>query len=98
MNTMPLRRVSSGCDNRKAIVVMILAAAIALLVAIVDPRPSIAAGAAPAAFFPFDGSAADASGNGNDGQLINGADFGVDRFGHASGALALNGSNQYVRV
>jgi hypothetical protein len=44
------------------------------------------------AYYPFDGNASDASGNGNDGTAQHTASA-TDRFGRANGALAFNGIN-----
>jgi hypothetical protein len=47
------------------------------------------------AYWPFDGDASDASGNGNGGTLVNGATFATGKTGQA---LSLNGSDQFVRI
>ena len=44
-----------------------------------------------AAYYPFDGSANDASGNGNNGTLSGAATFGLDRFGSTNACLSLPG-------
>ena len=49
------------------------------------------------AYYPFNGNANDASGNGYNGQLIAGT-FSPNRFGYPSGTLELNGDNQYVSI
>jgi large repetitive protein len=49
------------------------------------------------AYYPFKGSAADASGNGNQGTLY-GGQFVADRYGDAGAALSLNGSGNYVGI
>jgi hypothetical protein len=45
------------------------------------------------AYYPLDGNANDASGNGNNGAVLNGATFVSDRFGGAGSALSCNGAN-----
>jgi hypothetical protein len=49
------------------------------------------------AYFPFDGNANDASGNGNNG-VVFGATLGTDRFGNAGSAYQFNGSNAVITV
>jgi hypothetical protein len=44
------------------------------------------------AYFPFNGNANDASGNGNNGALFGAAAFGVDRFGNPNSCLSLPGT------
>lgn len=44
------------------------------------------------AYFPFNGSGEDASGNGNNGTLFGSAGFGVDRFGNSNSCLSLPGT------
>jgi hypothetical protein len=49
------------------------------------------------AYYPFDGSANDASGNGNDpGTVL--ATLAPDRFGRPSSSMAFDGSNSYILV
>ena len=43
------------------------------------------------AYYPFNGNASDASGNGNNGTLFGATGFGVDRFGNDNACLALPG-------
>ena len=51
------------------------------------------------AYYPFNGNANDASGNGNHGTLMNGAGFGNDRFNIANSSLRLTDATaQYVNV
>lgn len=50
------------------------------------------------AYYPFDGTSADYSGNKNDGQTIGNPIFTIDRNGKANGAISFNGKNQYVTV
>ena len=47
------------------------------------------------AYYPFNGNANDASGNGNNG-IVNGATLASDRFGRANQAYSFNGTNNYV--
>jgi hypothetical protein len=49
------------------------------------------------AYYPFNGDASDASGNGHDGTIFN-AVATADRFGQPLGALAFNGTNAYIDV
>ena len=49
------------------------------------------------AYYPFNGNANDASGNGNDG-TVNGATLTTDRFGNAENAYIFNGSSNFIRV
>jgi hypothetical protein len=44
------------------------------------------------AYYPFDGNANDASGNGNNGTLFGSAALGADRFGNSNACLALPGT------
>jgi hypothetical protein len=47
------------------------------------------------AYYPFDGNAQDATGNGNDG-TVNGATLTADRFGNADGAYDFDGIDDYI--
>jgi len=47
------------------------------------------------AYYPFNGNASDASGNGNNG-IVDGATFTTNRFGQANSALLFNSSNENV--
>jgi hypothetical protein len=49
------------------------------------------------AYYPFTGSADDASGNGNDG-IVQGASLTTDRFGNPSCAYSFNGIDNYIQV
>ena len=49
------------------------------------------------AYYPFNGNANDASGNGNDG-IVYGAILTVDRFGNAYSAYYFAGTNSYIRI
>ena len=49
------------------------------------------------AWYPLDGSADDASGNGNNGTVVGGT-FCEDRFGNTDGAIYLDGLNDYVNI
>jgi hypothetical protein len=49
------------------------------------------------AYYPFNGNADDASGNGNNG-VITGATLTADRFGQANGAYFYNGSGDFLQV
>jgi hypothetical protein len=44
------------------------------------------------AYYPFDGNAFDASGNGHTGTLFGTAAFGVDRFGNSNSCISLPGT------
>ena len=48
-------------------------------------------------YYPFNGNAKDASGNGNDG-TVDGAVLTADRFGHANSAYSFNGTNSDILV
>ena len=48
-------------------------------------------------WWPFNGNASDASGNGNNGG-VSGASLAVDRFGQQASAYAFNGLNNYITV
>lgn len=50
------------------------------------------------AYYPFNGSGLDASGNSLDGQLMNGATFGPDRRDANRSALLLDGVNDYFDI
>src|SRR5580693_6339652 len=47
------------------------------------------------AYYPFNGNANDASGNGNNG-TVNGATLTPDRFGNTNSAYNFNGTNNYI--
>jgi hypothetical protein len=49
------------------------------------------------AYYPFDGNAQDASGNGNDG-TVNGATLIEDRFGNVESAYSFDGNNDYISL
>jgi len=49
------------------------------------------------AYYPFNGNANDASGNGNNG-IVNGATLTADRFGNPNSAYSFNGASDYIRV
>jgi hypothetical protein len=49
------------------------------------------------AYYPLNGDANDASGNGNNG-VVNGAILAFDRYGQPNTAYSFNGSNSYIRV
>ena len=52
----------------------------------------------PVAWYPFNGDATDASGNGHDGR-VHGAYLTMDRFGNCNSAYAFNGDNEaYIEV
>ncbi len=48
------------------------------------------------AYYPFNGTAQDASGNGNHGAAQNGVTFGTDRFGAAGKAANFDGVDDYI--
>lgn len=50
------------------------------------------------AYYPFNGSFNDASGNGNDGTPMNGAAFGADQWGNANNAAFFDGIDDYVSI
>jgi len=50
------------------------------------------------AYYPFNGSFNDASGNGNHGTAVNGATFSTDQWGNANSAAFFDGVNDYVTV
>jgi hypothetical protein len=50
------------------------------------------------AYYPFNGNANDASGNGNNGTPFGAAVFGVDRFGNSNSCLSLPGNNSGVDI
>ncbi len=50
------------------------------------------------AFYPFNGNADDASGNGHHGQVLNGLSLTTDRFGNANAAYAFDGVDDYIRI
>jgi hypothetical protein len=49
------------------------------------------------AYYPFNGNANDASGNGLNGTVFN-ATLATDRFGNASSAYSFNGNNSYISI
>ncbi|HUC80409.1 MAG TPA: gliding motility-associated C-terminal domain-containing protein [Flavisolibacter sp.] len=50
------------------------------------------------AYYPFNGTASDASGNNHHGQLVNPPQLTTDRFGNANSAYLFDGINDYIRV
>jgi hypothetical protein len=50
------------------------------------------------AYYPFNGNANDASGNNRNGTLVNGATFGLDRFGAPNSSAKFDGVDDYVRI
>jgi gliding motility-associated-like protein len=50
------------------------------------------------AYYPFNGSAGDASGNGNDGILFNGVQLTTDRHGHPNSAYSFDGIDDYIQI
>ncbi|MFO0750354.1 MAG: carbohydrate binding domain-containing protein [Myxococcota bacterium] len=50
------------------------------------------------AYYPFDGNAADASGNGNDGVVYNSATLTTDKHGAAGKAYAFDGVSAHIRA
>jgi len=50
------------------------------------------------AFYPFNGSPNDVSGNNRHGVLVNGVSLTTDRFGNANRAYYFDGVNDYIRV
>src|SRR5947209_1439055 len=49
------------------------------------------------AYFPFNGNATDATGNGYDGSVTN-AVLTMDRFSNPSSAYSFNGTNSFIRI
>ena len=50
------------------------------------------------AYYPFNGDAKDASGNGNDGTPQNGAQLTTDRFGNPNSAYYFDGIDDYISI
>ena len=50
------------------------------------------------AYYPFNGTFNDASGNGNNGVAMNGATFGTDQWGNANSAASFDGIDDWVNV
>jgi len=50
------------------------------------------------AYYPFNGNANDASGNGNNGTIYGGVVLASDRFGNPNSAYAFNGVNGYIDI
>jgi hypothetical protein len=50
------------------------------------------------AYYPFDGNANDASGNGNHGSLYNGVHLTTDRFSRPNSAFEFDGVDDYIRI
>lgn len=50
------------------------------------------------AYYPFNGTFNDASGNGNNGTAMNGAAFGTDQWGNANNAASFDGVDDYVAI
>jgi len=60
-------------------------------------RGQAAVSAGLIAYYPFDGNANDASGNGNDG-VVTGTILTNDRFGNLNSAYSFNGIDDYIKV
>lgn len=67
----------------------------AVLTVISSPQPPPTNGLV--AYYPLDGDASDASGNGNDGVVV-GALPAVDRFGITNGCYSFDGHSQYIHA
>ena len=52
----------------------------------------------PVGYYPFNGNANDASGNGHHGQLMNGVQLTSDRFGNSNSAYHFDGIDDYIKV
>jgi len=50
------------------------------------------------AYYPFNGTAADASGHANDGTLFNGVQLTTDRQGHPNSAYFFDGVDDYIQI
>jgi len=50
------------------------------------------------AYYPFNGNANDASGNGNNGTIVGGVTLTTDRFGRTNSAYSFNGINGYIDI
>ncbi len=50
------------------------------------------------AYYPFNGTFNDASGNGNNGTAMNGATFGTDQWGNANNAASFDGVDDWVDI
>ena len=50
------------------------------------------------AYYPFNGSANDASGNAHHGQLVNGPQLASDRFGNPNSAYHFDGIDDYIKI
>jgi hypothetical protein len=59
-------------------------------------KPSLKQGLV--AYYPFDGNADDASGNGNNGVIYRGASLVADRFGNDYHAMQFDGSTGYIEI
>lgn len=70
-------------------------AAILLLLCSTTAMADVSSGLA--AYYPFNGDANDASGNGNNG-VVHGATLTADRFGNANYAYAFDGVNDYIQT
>lgn len=62
------------------------------------PRSPVNLSEGLVAYFPFDGTPLDASGNHLNGQLLNGATYGPDRADKAASALLLDGVDDYFEL
>src|SRR5262245_47835685 len=50
------------------------------------------------AYYPFNGNANDASGNGNNGLLQNGVTFTADKYNNPNNAVHFDGINDFIQV
>lgn len=62
------------------------------------PRQPVDLNAGLVAYFPLNGTSLDASGNNLNGQLLNGATYGLDRNGKTASALVLDGVDDYIEI
>lgn len=71
----------------------------ALLLFIVSPALSqVNLNSGLVAYYPLNGTFADASGNGNNGTGMNGVTFGADQWGNANNAAFFDGNNDWVDI
>ncbi|HEY4205695.1 MAG TPA: hypothetical protein VGM31_02740, partial [Puia sp.] len=50
------------------------------------------------AYYPFNGNADDATGNGNNGSLVNGPTLTTDKMGNPNSAYYFDGVDDYIKI
>lgn len=96
---MPKNRYLNGLKPRQSSDPMRpITALIILLFAINIAYPQVNLSQGLVAYYPFNGNANDVSGNGNNGNPLNGVQLTTDRFGNANNAYLFDGVDDYIQI